>query len=76
MCGGLRGKPRQMFEGTTSANELAYELHRANVATRELACAVDWEACQGRCSKVLKIFHIHKKKSQKRVFFCDLLWKA
>ena len=31
---------------------LEYGLHRANVATRELACAVDWEASQGRCSKL------------------------
>ena len=46
------------LQNTTS--ELAYGLHSAKVATRELACAVDWEASQGRCSKVRKINDIYK----------------
>ena len=33
MCGGLGGKPRQMFEGTTSVSILEYGLHRGDVAT-------------------------------------------
>ena len=60
MCGGLGGKPRQMFEGTTITNELAYGLRRVGVATRELACVVDWEASQGRCPKVQQKMHICK----------------
>ena len=41
-------------------NELAYGLHWEAVATRELACAADWEASQGRCSKLVIIFETSK----------------
>ena len=62
--GGLVANEVGVLEGTTSANELAYGLHSAKVATRELACVVDWEASQGRCSKVQKNTHIRKRTSE------------